>query len=537
MKLVTTILCPSRKVIEKKYGTCPKPVLFSGYSHDENTLSTLLNHIPEIYATNKDNIYLVILANIEGVMDIFNRGKRSNLKDWFQQNNVLQTYDLLRIGVDRKFSVRNDAFKKSTINTISDNLFFISAKDFSFSNSIKSFLPNVLSSSNNIKDIISYFYKNPEQKYLNDIETARKELKVKCPNLDKNAIEEQTIYIRYAFRRAIGIFLEAIHKYFKTNEIIIESAFEPQSLDIFHSTFNKRQIQTFHSISKLRNRIILPNKNVIIASQLALSFPIPNIKARGLLDTLKIHDTVTDNNSNLQRANKIRITQLIIVNMFFGLDIKKIIEVSSFTNKLKTTKAVVIASQSGFFIASSFMLKEFEKYEYEINSPSVFFYLLKNILGDFNFYKYPCDLFYWNEVINKSSTSITVQTVAIQDSKGLGYYINDLKIKLLMQLFAYDELFKASSAPNGFDLHNDNLVLCTDIQTTLNIDFFEKIMKTPDEVLFSIFDINKNEYSLKNKILCSSRFIETYFNQTIAKQLHNEFIEKIGYNETESLFV
>lgn len=537
MKLVTTILCPSRKVIEKKYGTCPKPVLFSDYSHDENTLQLLLNHIPEIYEINKNEVYLVILANIEGVMDIFNQGKRSNLKDWFQHNNIQQTYNLLRIGVNRNVTVSNDIFEADKINIISNNLYFISAKDLSFTDAIKSFLPNVLKKSNDITDIISYFYNNPEKHYSNNIEIARKELEKKCPSLDKNAIEEQTKYIRYALRRAIGVFLEAMHKYFKTNELIIESAFEPESLDVFHSTFNQELIKTTHSISKIKNRMKLSDNNVIIASQIALSFPIPNINSIRLFDTLKIHGKKIINTSKLQQSNKIKITQLILVNLFFGLGIKELMKVGNFITSLNTEKVVVIASQNGVYIASSFLIKKIETYKHDICYQSVFFNLLNNTFDKFNFYKLPDDLFFWNGIIKELSTSISVQTDEIKNSIELGFYITKLKLKILKQLFDYDEILEVNSEPIAFEMQTNNILLCSDTQTKLNVDFFEKIMKLPDKALFSIYDFNTNQYSMNNKLLCSVRFIETYFNKTIAKQLYNEFTEKIGYNETSGLLV
>lgn len=533
MKLIATILCPSRKVVEKKYGTCPMPVLFSDYIHDENTLKLLLNDIPRIYHKNKNSIHLLILGNIEGVMDIFNRGRKSNLKDWFQHNNVFQTFDLLRIGISRKEAVSTDKFEIDKLNAISNNLYFISANDFLFTDNIKIFLPEILNTKSSITEIVSFFYNNPEKYYSDSIDKARKELEIKCPKLDKISIEEQTKFIRYALRRAIGVFLDAIHKYFKTSELLINSAFEPEGLDVFHSTFDKNPIKTTYDISELKNKIPLTDNNLVIASQMALTFPIPVINSRILFNKLLIQKKKISSSPKLQHFNKTKTNQLLLINSYVGISIEMLIDIDNFITNKKDTSVIIASFQSGVYILASFHILEFSMYKQDGFNQSLFLCLVNNALDKYNVYKLPFELFFWYNLLNKSSNQVTVVTDEITNNVKLGLMISNLKQKLLKQLFDYEEILEISPENDISDKHT----LCCDIQTKLNISFFEKMMKLPDEVLFPIFNINKNEYSIETKLLCSYRLLKKFFNQSIAQQLFIEFTEKIGHNEKKGLFI
>lgn len=251
-ELVSTIICPFRKVIAKRYGTIQMPIFVGKGANDY--VNFLYNILPSQICKELDrgNKYLIILGNIEGVMDIYNRENQNETEEsiWLHFNNVKQTLHLISLGLKNKSmnidNVETNSFER--ILNLNDNVFFVSLSDLLLGKSITVNFPNKIQSSKTVSEITDYFKQNIEEKDTTALKQSFNELKEKCPNLSDAEINEQNLKIRYGLRKAVGVFIDSVSKYLSCKSFVIYSAFEPEIIDIFHQDISGKKICTKYDL-------------------------------------------------------------------------------------------------------------------------------------------------------------------------------------------------------------------------------------------------------------------------------------------------
>ena len=298
-KLASTIICPFRKVIAKRYGTIQMPI-FVGKGADEY-INFLFNTLPFQICKELDrgNKYLIILGNIEGVMDIYNRGNQNESKEslWLHFNNVKQTLHLISLGLKNK-SINIDNIETNTFDRIlnlNDNVFFVSLSDLILNNSITVSFPKRIQNCKTILEITDYFKQNIEEKDTKALKHSFNELKEKCPNLSDAEINEQNLKIRYGLRKAVGVFIDSFSTHLSCKSTVIYSAFEPEIIDIFHQDISSKKICTKYDLKLLSFNLSESSFLLLISDCISHLTPVPLLRLsvkNAINKSLKFHTEI-----------------------------------------------------------------------------------------------------------------------------------------------------------------------------------------------------------------------------------------------------
>lgn len=295
-ELVSTIICPFRKVIAKRYGTIQMPIFVGKGANDY--VNFLYNILPSQICKELDrgNKYLIILGNIEGVMDIYNRGNQNEAKEsiWLHSNNVKQTLHLISLGIKNKLinidNVETNTFEH--ILNLNDNIFFVSLSDLILSKSITVNFPNKMQSFKTVSEITDYFKQNIEEIDKTALKQSFDELKKKCPNLSDAEINEQNLKIRYGLRKAVGVFIDSVSTSLSCKSFVIYSAFEPEIIDIFHQDISSKKICTKYDLKLLSFNLSESSFLSIISDCISHLTPVPLLRLsvkNAINKSLKFH--------------------------------------------------------------------------------------------------------------------------------------------------------------------------------------------------------------------------------------------------------
>jgi hypothetical protein len=249
-KLAIIVLCPPRIPVSKRYGTCQSPMATGGVIEGDELLALALECIPRLARSlPAGDAVLAVLGNIEGVMDVFVRGRSSGVprpydgtEEWLHMHNVKSTIDLLSFGLHGArvefFEPTAGGSAMSNIHgliAIAPNVNVLSLSDYKPDSTIGTELLRRWGTKD-ITDLLEIFVAQPLPKHLcAPFEEAIRSLVVKCPNLSDRECYTQVCRVRYAERRVVGAVVEAISVAHGHTQATFVRLAETDPLHVFHT--------------------------------------------------------------------------------------------------------------------------------------------------------------------------------------------------------------------------------------------------------------------------------------------------------------
>lgn len=199
------VICPARTSVGRSYTTSPS----LSPTADERTASLLLKEIPALRADGE--LLLVILGNVEGPMDLFDRARGSLFGGWLRGENTRATHALLMEGMRASGARTSErAFDPHSVAPVATGCLFVSLADVELPAWLRAAFPPRMRGLRCGLELVRWFCVEPVPETVAAAAAAsRDELMEKRPLLSAEDSARQ-IRLRYALRRAAGALAHAV---------------------------------------------------------------------------------------------------------------------------------------------------------------------------------------------------------------------------------------------------------------------------------------------------------------------------------------